>query len=87
MSPQRQDDIVLDLQVLRIGKVLDMEELLDLLHTVLCQVHRLFLLIHDKIAGLFNVLAHDGVHLGELAARLAPLKLTRKDIARLVELG
>ena len=70
-----------------IRQVLDVEELLHLLHAVLCEVDCLLLLIDDEIAGLLDLLAHEGVDLGELAARLAPLKLAREDIAGLVELG
>ena len=43
---------MLDLQVLRICQVLDVEELLYLLHTLLGQVYDLVLLIYDKITGL-----------------------------------
>ncbi len=83
---QRQDDIVLDLQIFRVGQVLNMEELLHLLHAVLGEVDVLFFLAYDKIPALLNILAHDGVHLRKFAARLAPLQLPRQDIARLVEL-
>ena len=86
VCPQGKDDIVLDLQVLRVCEVIDMEELLDLSHSVFRQVDRLFLLIYNEISCLLNVLAHDGVHLGEFAARLASLKLAGKDIAGFIEL-
>ena len=86
MGAQRKDNIVLDLQVLRVSQVLNMEELLHLFDTVFCKVDRFFLLIYNEISGLLDVLAHDGVHLGELAARLASLKLAGQDVTSLVEL-
>ncbi len=47
-----QNDVVLDLQVLRICQVLDMEEILHLLNAQLRQVYNLVFLIDDEIAGL-----------------------------------
>ena len=78
---------MLDLKVLRVSEVVDMEKLLHFLDAVLSQVHRLLLFIDDKISCLLNILSHDGVHLGELAARLAPLELAGKNVARLIKLG
>ena len=63
-----------------------MEELLYFLHTVFGQVDCLFLLINDKVSRLLDVFPHDGVHLGELAAGLAPFQLTRQNIAGLIQL-
>ena len=63
-----------------------MEEFLHLLHAVLCQVDCLFLLIYNEISCLLDILSHDGIHLGELSARLASLKLAGQDITRLVKL-
>ena len=63
-----------------------MEELLHLLHTVLGQVDRLFLFIDNVISGLFDLLSHDGIHLGKFAAGLAPLQLSCQDIAGFIEL-
>ena len=70
---QCQDDIVLDLQILRISEIVDMEELFHPTDTFLGQVNLFLLLIDDKVAGLLDILAHDRVHLGEFTARLAPL--------------
>ena len=60
---KRKYDIVLDFKILRICKVLNMEELLYLFHTILCEVYDLILLIYDEITGLVLNNTHDGIHL------------------------
>ena len=70
MGAEGKDDIVLDLQIFRIRKVVDMEECLHLLYALLCQVYDFLFLIYDEIAGLRDLLAHDGVELIELAGFL-----------------
>ena len=87
IGTQRQDHVVLDLQVLRIGKVLDMEEVLDFLHTVIGQGNEFVLLVDDEVSGLLDLLAHDRGHLGHLAACLAALHLVCQNICGLVQLG
>ena len=49
---KRQDryDIVLDFKILRICKVLDMEELFYLFHTILCKVCLLYTSLYAKSA-------------------------------------
>ena len=78
---------MLDLQVLRIRQVLDVEIILHPLHAVCRQVDDLILLIDDKLAGLLDLLAHDGVHLAELTAGLAALHGLRQCVTDLVKLG
>ena len=63
MRTERQNDIMLDLQILRICKVVDVEEFFHLLHTCCRQVHDLILFIDNKVARLFSFNAHDGIHL------------------------
>ena len=70
MGAEGKDDIVLDLQIFRIRKVVDMEECLHLLNTLFCQVYDFLFLIYDEIAGLGDLLAHDGVELVKLAGFL-----------------
>ena len=84
---QRQDDIVLDLKVFRIGKVFDLKEVLNLLYTLLGQVYDFVLFIDNEIAVFFHFHAHDGIHLGVFLLILATLHLTRKDITCFVESG
>ena len=86
VGPQSQNDVVLDLQILRIRQVVNMEILLHPLYAVGSQVYNLILFIDDEISGLGDLLAHDGVHLGKLSAGLAPLHGFRQDVADLVEL-
>ena len=45
------------------------------------------LLVYNEISSLLNVLTHDGVHLGELAGRLAAYQLVSQHVADLVKLG
>ena len=48
MCTQCKDDIVLDLKILSICKVVNLEEFLDFFHTFLCQVY-LWLKNHDLL--------------------------------------
>ena len=70
VGTERKDDVVLNLKVLRICEVVDMEECLDLLDTLFCQVYDLLFLIYDEITCLGDLLAHDSVELIELAGFL-----------------
>ena len=81
-----QDHAVLDLQILRIREVLDMEELLYLMNTLLCEVDGLLLLVDDEVTGLLDLLAEDRIELTELSGLLTTLKLTGQHIADLIEL-
>ena len=87
VGAQRQNDVVLDLQVLRIGQVLNLEELLHLGHTALGQVDHLILFIDDEVPGLLLLHAHDGVQLGKVLHVLAPLHLLGQDVAGLIQSG
>ena len=66
MGAQRQIDTVLNLQIFRISKILQMEETLHLLHAFFCQVHCLFFFICDIITCLIAVFFHDDIHLRQL---------------------
>ena len=87
VGPQGKDNIVLNLQILWIRQILDMEEILYLLHTVLCQVHHLVLFIYNKVPCLRDVLAHNGIQLGELAGGLSSHQLPGQHIADLIQLS
>ena len=78
---------MLDLQVLRICQVLDIEEFLNLLDTLLSKVDNLIFLIYNEVTCLDNFLSHDGCHLSHLMAGLTTLQLLCKDIAHFVKLG
>ena len=64
-----------------------MEELLYLLNAFLSQVNDFILFVYNEISGFFNVLTHDGIHLGELTGGLTAYQLMRQHIADLVQLG
>ena len=86
MRAQSKDNIMLDLQIFRIGKIFNMEEFLYFLNSVFCQVNCLFLFIDNKITRLFDILSHNRIHLGEFSACLATFKLTGKNITRFIKL-
>ena len=87
VGSEGQVDIVLDLQIFRIRQVVNMEEFLHLMNSLLCQVYDLVLLIDDKVSGLGDLLAHNSGHLRDLAAGLASFQLSGKDIADFVKSG
>ena len=87
IGAQSQDNVMLDLQVLRICQVFNMEVLLHFLDTLFCQVYYLILFIHNEIACLLNLLAHDGVDLGEFLGYGTSLQLAGQYIAHLIQLG
>ena len=87
MGAKRQNDIMLDLQVLRIGEILNMEKVLHLLHACFRQIDDLILLIDDEITRLLLHYAHDGIHLGQLLHILAPVHPARQQIAHLIQGG
>ena len=64
-----------------------MEEVLHLMNALFCQVYNLVFFIYDEIAGLGDLLTHNGCHLGHFAAGLASLQLSCEDIADLIKLG
>ena len=81
------DDVVLDLQVLRICQVLDIKEFLNLLDTLLSKVDDLIFFIYNEVTCLDNFFTHDSCHLGHLMAGFTTLQLLCKDIAHFVKLG
>ena len=80
------DHIVLYLEVCRIRKVFNPEELLNLPHTFGGKAYVLVLLVNYEVSGLLPLNAHDGVHLGIFGKIIASLKLVCKYVAHLIEL-
>ena len=72
---QRKNHIVLDLKIFCICKVTDLEELLNLFHTLLCQADNLVLLIDKEITCFFLLDTHNSIHLGILRYILATFHL------------
>ena len=85
VGPQSQNDIVLDLQILRVGIVVDMEELLHLRHAGGSQVDHFILFIYDEITCLLLDNAHQGIHLGQLLHIVAPLHLPGQHVAHFIQ--
>ena len=82
---QCQVDIVLDLQVLRIGKVIDLEELFYFLNTVLCQCYDFIFFIYDIVTGLCDLLAHNGRHFSHFTAGFTTLQLFCQNVTDFVQ--
>ena len=87
MCAKSQDDIVLDLQILRIRIVLNVEEFLHLLHALCGKVDHLILLVNDEVPRLLLLHAHNGVQLGQILHILAPLQLAGQNITHFIERG
>ena len=86
VGTESQNNIMLNLQIFRICKIINVEEFLYLLHTVFCKVDRLFFLIDNKVSCLLNLLAHNGIDLGKLTAGFSSFHLSCQNIAGLIEL-
>ena len=87
MRAQRQNDIVLDFQVFRVGQVFNPKKLFYFFYAVLCQVDNLVLFIDYKIAAFLYFDAHNGVHLRKFLAFFAFDQLLRQNIAGFIQLG
>ena len=85
MSPQGQYDIMLYLQILRVGIILDVKELLHLLYARLREIDDLVLFVDDEVPCLLLHHAHDGIHLGQLLHVLSPMHTSGQKIAHLIE--
>ena len=86
MCTECKNDIVLNLNIFRVRQVVNMEELLTLLNSLLSQSDDLVLLIHNEITCLSDLLAHNSGHLRDFAACLPLLKLASQHITDLVQL-
>ena len=87
MSTKSEDDSVLDLEVFRIGKVLDVEELLNLLDT-LCGKDNVFILLIYKVITIFFYLStHKGIELTDLCRCGTSLHSSCEVITHLVDVG
>ena len=58
--------VVLYLNILRIGKVVDLKEFFYLGYTLSRKCYELILFVNDKITRLFSFDTHDGIHLGQV---------------------
>ena len=76
---------MLDLQILRIRQILDLEILFYLPDTIRRQMNDLVLLVDNEIAGLLDLLAHDGIHLGKFLAGLSSFQRMRHIITKFIE--
>ena len=85
VGAQRQDNIVLNLKILRIRKIINLKELLDPLYTFLREADHFILLVDDKVSRLLLLNSHDGVHLGILRHILTALHLACQNIARFIK--
>ena len=77
---------MLDFQIFRIRKVLDLEKPFHLGNTLLRKVNHLILFIYNKVAAFLLLHTHDGIQLGQVFHIRAPFHLFGKDIAGFVKL-
>ena len=63
MSPECQNNIMLDLDILRVSQILNMEKLLDFSYTTLGEIEVFVLLVDNKVTRFFSLNTHDGIHL------------------------
>ena len=85
MGTERQNDIMLDFQILRVSIVVNMEELFYLLDTRFRQVNNLVLFVDNKVTVLFLYHAHDGIHLCQLLHIIATLHPSCQQITHLIK--
>ena len=78
---------MLNFQVICVCQVLNMEELLYLLHAICRQVDNLILLIDNEITCLFLNNAHNRIHFGKFRHILASHHLPCQDVACFIEAG
>ena len=72
-------------KVRRVGKILKVEELLNLSCSLLGKVDRLILLTYHKVTCLLKSRTHNNIHLGYIViVACTLLKLSCKDITYLV---
>ena len=76
---------MLDLQVLCISKVIDLEELLYLFHTILCQTDHFIFFIDNEVSVFFLFNSHDRIHLGIFRNIIATLHLSGKNITCFIQ--
>ena len=86
MCTECKDYIMLNLKVICICEVFNMEELLNLMYTLLGKVDNLVLLIHDKVSGLFLLDSHNSIHLGILRYIFTSYQLFCQNITCFVKL-
>ena len=81
VGAKRQNDIVLNLQVLRVSQVADMEELLYFFDTFCSQHYLFFFFIYQEISVFFDINTHDGIHFAQFSVGGTSLHLSCQHIA------
>ena len=87
MGTQRQDNIMLDLQVFRICQVFYTKEFFYFVDALLRQVDDLIFFVDNEVSGFDDLLTHDGSHLGHFTACLTAFQLSRQNVADFIQLG
>ena len=86
MGTQRQYNIVLDLQIVRIRQVFNLEEFLHFGNTIRSQVHYLVLFIDNEIAALLLLNPHNGIYFGQIFHICTAGHLSCQNIAGFIQL-
>ena len=87
VGTERQNNVMLDFQIFRVCKVVNLEESFYFFHAGFGQVDNLVLFIDNEITGFFLYHAHHGVNLGKLCHIFTTLHLARQDITGFVQSG
>ena len=86
VCPKSKDDIMLNLEVLRIGKVVNMKILFYFFYTLLRKVYRFFLFVNNKVSAFLNFLSQNSIDFGKLGGFLSSFELSCQNIAKFIEL-
>ena len=85
MCAEGKNHVMLYFKVRRVGKILKVEELLNLSCSLLGKVYRLILLTYHKVTCLLKARTHNNIHLGYIViVACTLLKLSCKNITYLV---
>ena len=87
MCTKSKDDIVLDLKIFRISKVLYIKKFFHLSHTIESKAYILILFIYYEITCLDYIFTHNGINLAKLLVCLTFFELSCKNITKLIKLG
>ena len=86
MRPQRQNYIVLNFQIVRIGQVFNLKKLFNFGNAFRRQIDNLVLFIDNKVAAFFLFDSHNGVNFGQIFHVRPTGHLSCQNIAGLIEL-
>ena len=87
MSAKSQNHIMLNFEIFCICKILNMEEILNLLDAFCSKIYYFILFIDNKVSCLLLLYAHDRIYFAEFRQILAPDQLPCQNITSLIQTG